>query len=62
MQGFSPHQPLNLVPLPTDFCPVASAQSFADHISDLHDKIKRKIIVSNDHYKMIADLHRGIKV
>lgn len=42
IQGFSLCQPIDLVPLPIDFRPTVSAQSFSDHICDLHDKIKRK--------------------
>lgn len=61
VQGFSPRQPLDLIPLPPDFHPAASAQAFANHIRDLHNEIKRKISLSNDQYKLSADPHQRHK-
>lgn len=65
VQGFSPRQPLDLVSLPIEFRPTASVQSFANHIRNLHDTIKRKIALSNNHYKLIANArhrHKEFKI
>lgn len=56
--GFSPRQPIDLIPLPDDSKPSNSAQDFSDHIRSLHEDIRRKIALSNEKYKISADLHR----
>ena len=37
------------------------AKNFAKHIHDLHVEIKRKISLSNEEYKLAADVHRRYK-
>ena len=37
------------------------AENFAKHIHDLHDEIRRKISLSNEEYKLTADMHRRSK-
>ena len=56
--GFSPRQPIDLIPLPADYKPSNSAQDFANHIRSLHEDIRQKIALSNEKYKISADLHR----
>ena len=53
----APRQPFDLVLLPLDFGPSEFAESFAHHIQDLHVKIRRKIAMSNDTYKLTVDVH-----
>ncbi|PON54883.1 histone H3-K9 methyltransferase, partial [Trema orientale] len=38
--------------------PSNSAHDFVDHIRSLHEDIRRKIALSNEKYKISADLHR----
>ena len=33
-------------------------ENFAKHIHDLHAEIRRKISLSNEEYKLVADVHR----
>ena len=37
------------------------AANFAKHIHDLHAKIRRKISLSNEEYKLTANVHRRSK-
>ena len=36
-------------------------ESFVKHIYDLHAEIRRKISLSNEEYKLAADVHRRYK-
>ena len=36
-------------------------ENFAKHIHDLHSEIRRKISLSNEEYKLAADVHRRFK-
>ena len=36
-------------------------EKFAKYIHDLHDEIRRKISLSNEEYKLAADVHRRSK-
>ena len=45
-------------PLPPNSRLSDSADSFAQHIRDLHANIRRKIALSNENYKLAADVHR----
>uniref|UniRef100_A0A5B7BML6 RNA-directed DNA polymerase n=1 Tax=Davidia involucrata TaxID=16924 RepID=A0A5B7BML6_DAVIN len=58
VHGFSPRQPIDLIPLPPESRPSASADSFAQHIHELHADIRRKIALSNETYKLAANVHR----
>ncbi|KAJ0980669.1 hypothetical protein J5N97_008924 [Dioscorea zingiberensis] len=61
VNGLTPRQPVDLIPLPPDSRPSASADSFAQHISNLHAEIRRKIVLNNASYKFVADTHRRTK-
>ena len=36
-------------------------ENFAKHIHDLHTEIRRKIYLSNEEYKLVANVHRRSK-
>lgn len=55
--GLAPCQPIDLVLLSHDFCPYEYAESFAHHIRDLYVKIRCKIAISNETYKLTANVH-----
>ena len=61
VNGYSPHTPIDLVPLPPHMRVSEPAENFAKHIHDLHDEIRRKISLSNKDYKLAADVHRRSK-
>ena len=42
-------------------CVSELAENFAKHIHDLHDEIRRKISLSNEEYKLAADVRRRSK-
>ncbi|KAF7142018.1 hypothetical protein RHSIM_Rhsim06G0128700 [Rhododendron simsii] len=44
--------------MPPNFCPSESAESFAKRIRNLHADIRRKIALSNENYKLAADVSR----
>ncbi|KAJ0969778.1 hypothetical protein J5N97_022655 [Dioscorea zingiberensis] len=56
VNGLTPRQPIDLIPLPSDSRPSASADSFAQHIFDLHAET-----LSNASYKFAVDTHRRTK-
>ena len=56
--GYRPRRPIDLAPLPLHTHVSASALSMAEHIRSLHSDIRRRIEISNEHYKELADAHR----
>ncbi|KAK8933568.1 hypothetical protein KSP39_PZI015465 [Platanthera zijinensis] len=56
--GYEPRKPVDLIPLPLESRPSESAESFIQHIHELHESIRKKIATSNDNYKAYADVHR----
>jgi len=46
VHGFSSCQPIDPLPLPTDYRSSDYAQPFAEHIHNLHDVIRQKLILS----------------
>ena len=61
VNGYSPRTPIDLVPLPPHTCVSKPAKNFAKHIHDLHVENRRKIYLSNEEYKLAADVHRRSK-
>ena len=49
------------VPLPPHIRVSKPAENFAKHIHDLHVEIRRNISLSNEEYKLAADMHRRSK-
>ena len=49
------------VPLPPYMHVSEPVENFAEYIHDLHAEIRRKISLSNEEYKLIADVHRRSK-
>ena len=58
VNGYSPHIPIDLVPLPRHMRVSKLAKNLAKQIYDLHVEIRRKISLSNEEYKLTADVHR----
>ena len=61
VNGYSPRTPIDLVPLTPHMRVSELAENFAKHIHDLHAEIRRKISLSNEEYKLAADVHRRSK-
>ena len=61
VNGYPPRTPIYLVPLPPHMRVSIPAENFAKHIHDLHVEIRRKISLSNEEYKLVADVHRRSK-
>ena len=61
VNGYSPHIPIDLVPLPPHMRVCKPTKNFAKHIHDLHAEIRRKIFLSNEKYKLTTDVHRRSK-
>ena len=61
VNGYSPRTLIDLVPLPSHMHVSEPAENFAKHIHDLHAKIRRKISLSNEEYKLVVDVHRRSK-
>ena len=61
VNGYSPRTPIDLVPLPPHMRVSKPAENFATHIHDLHAEIRRKISLSNEEYKLAADVHHRSK-
>lgn len=49
--GYRSRAPIDFIPMSTTHRPSESASSFTHHINSLHKEIRRKIILSNEHYK-----------
>ncbi|XP_026655874.1 uncharacterized protein LOC113461018 [Phoenix dactylifera] len=56
--GQHPRKPVDLIPLPMHSRTSESAESLAQHIRDLHKDIIKKLNISNQIYKQLADSHR----
>lgn len=56
--GLQPRKPIDLINLPPSARSSAEAESFASHIREIHDDVKRKIALSNERYKANADVRR----
>ena len=56
--GYQPNKPIDLIPLPLHNRVSESAESFAQHIKNLHQEITQRIKTSNDIYKEHADSRR----
>ena len=56
--GVRPRLPVDLVPLPVDARISADAESFFQHMQQVHDEVRRHISASNATYKQQADKHR----
>ena len=61
VNDYSPRTPIDLVPLPPHMRVSEPAENFAKHIHDLHAEIRQKISLSNEEYKLAADVHRRSK-
>ena len=61
VNGYSSYTPIDLVPLPPHMSVSEPAEKFAKHIRDLHAEIRRKISLSNEEYKLAADVHHRSK-
>ena len=61
VNGYSPRTPTDFVPLPPHIRVFEPVENFAKHIHDLHAEIRRKISLSNEEYKLAADVHHGSK-
>ena len=61
VNGYSPRTPIDLVPLPPHMRVSEPAKNFTKQIYDLHAEIRRKISLSNEKYKLVADVHRRYK-
>ena len=61
VHGYKPMKPLDLVPLPTHTRVSESADSFAQHVKNLHKDISNKINLSNETYKKLANSHKRAK-
>ena len=61
VHGYSPRMPIDLVLLPPHMHAPEPIENFAKHIHDLCAKIRRKISLSNENYKLTVDVHRRSK-
>ena len=61
VNGYSPRTPIDFVPLPPHMRVSEHTKNFAKLIHDLHAEIRRKISLSNEEYKLAADVHRRSK-
>ena len=57
--GYRPRKPIDLHMSIGDR-PSASAESFAQHLHELREHIKRQIAISNDNYKHVIDSHERL--
>ena len=57
VNGYSPRTPIDLVPLPLHMSVSEPAKNFSKHIHDLHAKIRRNLSLSNEEYKLVANVH-----
>lgn len=49
--------PIDLIPMSASHRPFESAFIFVSHIYSLHEEIKHRIVMSNELYKQLAELH-----
>lgn len=56
--GLQPRKPINLINLPQSARSSDEAESFASHIREIYDDVRRKIALSNEEYKAHANVRR----
>ena len=61
VNGYSLCALIDLLPLPPHMCVSQHVENFAKHIHDLHVEIRRRISLSNEEYKLAADVHHRFK-
>ena len=61
VHGYRPRKPLDLAPLPTHARVSESAESYAQHIRELHKEISQKIQASNELYQHMTNSHKRLK-
>lgn len=54
--GLKPRKPIYLINLPPSARSNAEAESFASHIREIHDDVRRKTALSNERYKAHVDV------
>ena len=59
--GYKPNQPIDLIPLPIHARVSEFAESFAQHVRDLHKEISQKIKLSNENYQNLANSRKRAK-
>ena len=57
VMGRRPRKPMDLIPPPMHARVLKFAHSLAEHIRSLHDDIRHRIEINNEHYKELADAH-----
>jgi hypothetical protein len=58
--GLQPRTPIDLVSLPLPPRVSEGVADFLRHIYDIHEEVRKKIVVSNDRHKSRVDAHRGV--
>ena len=61
VHGYKPRRPVDLIPLSSHAQVSESAESFAQHVRNIHKEISKKIQLSNEEYKHKADSHKRTK-
>ena len=61
VHGYKPRKPLDLIPLSIHTRISESAESFAQHVKNLHKEVSNKINLSNETYKHLANSHKRVK-
>jgi hypothetical protein len=56
--GIQPRTPMDLVPLPLPPRVSEGAADFLRHIHDIHEEVRKKIVLSAERYKLRVDVHR----
>ena len=56
--GYSPRTSIDFVPLPPHMRVSEPIENFTKHIHVLHVEIRQKFSLSNEEYKLAADVHR----
>ncbi len=61
VHGYKPRKPVDLIPLPSHARVSETAESYAQHVRDLHNEISKKIDMSNKAYAQAANRHKRAK-
>ena len=61
VHGYKPRKPIDLIPLPSHARISKSAESYAQHIQNLHKEISKKIQMSNEAYRHMANSRQRSK-
>ena len=61
VNGYLPRTPIDLVLLPPHMRVSEPIENFAKHIHDLHVEIRQRIFLSDEEYKLVADVHHRSK-